>query len=149
MGQKRTLDLIVGIFVISALCAAFLLVVKASSFTEAISGSNYSVSAKFDEIGSLMVNAPVRIAGVKVGEVTKISLDKKLFKAVVEIMIESKDDNIPKDSSIAIMTDGLLGAKYLSITPGFDVDALKSGDEIHDTHSAILLENMIGKLLFS
>ncbi len=149
MLQRRAINLIVGMFVIFAFCAAFWLVVKASSFTDSIAGNSYSISAKFDEIGSLMVKAPVRVAGVKVGEVTKISLDKKLFKAVVDIAINDKDNNIPKDSPIAIMTDGLLGAKYLSIAPGFDIDALKEGSEIKNTHSAILLENMIGKLLFS
>jgi phospholipid/cholesterol/gamma-HCH transport system substrate-binding protein len=149
MLQQRAIDLIVGIFVIFAFCAAFFLVVKASSFTDSITGDSYSLNAKFDEIGSLMVKSPVRIAGVKIGEVTKISLDKKLFKAVVSIEINNKDNSIPKDSSVSIMTDGLLGAKYLSIAPGFDIDPLKNGDEIKNTHSAIILENMLGKLLFS
>lgn len=149
MLQQRAIDLIVGVFVIFAFCAGFFLVVKASSFTDAVASNNYTVKAKFDEIGSLMEKAPVRIAGVKVGEVAQIALDKRLFKAIVHVAIDSKDDNIPKDSSIAIMTDGLLGAKYLSITPGFEVDTLKDGDEIKNTHSAILLENLIGKILFS
>ena len=144
----RLLDLIVGFFVIIAMFALFLLAFEASSIHDGSSSNRYVVSANFDDIGSLMVKAPVRLAGVKIGEVVAVGLDRKTFKANVSLAINNDSDNIPKDSSVSIMTEGLLGSKYISISPGFAELPLKNGDVIETSHSAIILENLIGKFLF-
>lgn len=146
--ENRLLDLIVGLFVLIAGIVLFYTAFEASSVHTNNSQTSYELSASFDDIGSLSVRAPVRIAGVKVGEVSGLSLDLDNFKAVVTVSIYNKNNNIPKDSSISIMTEGLLGAKYLSIMPGFVTEALKNGDSFDNTHSAFILENLIGKFLF-
>ena len=146
--ENRLLDLIVGLFVLVAALVLFYTAFEASSVHATNSQTSYELSASFDDIGSLAIRAPVRIAGVKVGEVSGLSLDRDNFKAVVTASIYNKNNNIPKDSSISIMTEGLLGAKYLSIMPGFATEVLKPGDSFDNTHSAFILENLIGKFLF-
>ena len=145
---NRTLDLIVGLFVLVAALGLFYIAFEASSIHMTSSEASYEVTAGFEDIGSLAVRAPVRIAGVKIGEVVSVELDKNDFKAIAHISINSQNNNIPADSSISIMTEGLLGAKYLSISPGFDTKVLSPGDSFENTHSAFILENLIGKLLF-
>jgi phospholipid/cholesterol/gamma-HCH transport system substrate-binding protein len=144
----RLLDLVVGFFVLIAMFALFFLAFEASSIHDGSSSNRYLVSADFDDTGSLMIKAPVRVAGVKIGEVVAVNLDRQTFKAKVSFAIDKVNDNLPKDSSVSIMTEGLLGSKYISLSPGFADQSLKNGDVIEVTHSAIILEDLIGKFLF-
>jgi phospholipid/cholesterol/gamma-HCH transport system substrate-binding protein len=111
------------------------------------SGSVYDVTAKFDNIGDLKVGAPVSMAGVEVGRVTRISLDTKQYKAVVQMQLDSKFDQIPSDSDASIYTQGLLGGKFIGLTAGASDTYLKNNDQIDFTQSAIVLENLIGQLV--
>lgn len=148
MSCSKIIEVMVGAFVLLAIVTLFVISFKASSMHSFSGESSYTVHAYFDDVGSLMVKSPIRIAGVKVGEVVGINLDNTLYKAKVDISLYSKDTAIPVDSSASIMTEGLLGSKYIAISPGFGPGSLADNGVIDITHPAILLENIIGKLLF-
>lgn len=111
-------------------------------------GTGYDLRASFDHIDGLNVGADVRIAGVKVGSVTGQRIDPATYQAIVTLKI-GDDFKIPKDSSAEISSESLLGGKYLSLTPGGDPAALKPGDLITITQSAVSLEQLLGKFIFS
>ena len=101
------------------------------------------------------MRAPVTVAGVKIGEVTNIELQPNQLNAKVTMML-SRDKKIPyEDASARILTEGLLGSNYVSIVPGFDDEEnkdhpyLRGGDEIAKTQEAVILENLIGQLIFN
>jgi phospholipid/cholesterol/gamma-HCH transport system substrate-binding protein len=111
-------------------------------------GSGYSLQARFDHIDGLAVGADVRIAGVKVGTVTSVRIDPKTFVAVVALSVQ---DNIqlPKDSAASIVSESLLGGKYISVSPGGDETDLKPDQTITITQSSVSLEELLGKFIFS
>ena len=148
MLNQRVREILVGLLVTSATLVLVAIALKASSIHQSNASNRFIVHAYFDDVGSLMVNAPVRIAGVKVGEVVSVGLDNITFKAKVDLSIDKNQNAIPTDSSASIMTEGLLGSKYIALSPGFDTQFLQDGDKIDLTHSAIILENLIGKFLF-
>ncbi len=148
MGQKG-LETLVGFFILLAIAGLVMLAFQVSNLTISQGSNTYEVKAQFDNIGDLKVRAPVTVAGVKVGQVANIVLDPKNYRATVFLRLDQSADNIPKDSSASILTAGLLGSNYISLSPGFDTQFLKAGDNISETHSAIILEQMIGQLLFS
>ncbi|MEL0613411.1 outer membrane lipid asymmetry maintenance protein MlaD [Marinomonas arenicola] len=148
MRSKRA-ELLVGCFIVLGLAAFVYLAVQVSGLGFASKKDTYQIVARFDDIGGLSDRAKVTIAGVTVGSVDSITYDKELYMAKVTMNIESDVHNIPDDSSIAILTSGLLGEKYLGISIGADDKMLKNGDEIHDTQSALVLENLISQFLFN
>jgi phospholipid/cholesterol/gamma-HCH transport system substrate-binding protein len=147
--QKRYVEVIVGLFMLSGLVALLLLALKVSGLTQGAASDYYRLTAEFDNIGALKERAPVRIAGVRIGQVEKIELHNKHFRAKVTLLVNNKDNNLPTDTAASILTEGLLGSNYISLTPGFEADLLKNGDAIMTTHPALILENLIGQLLFS
>ena len=104
--------------------------------------------ARFDNIGGLKVRAPVRSAGVAVGHVTSIRLDKKTYQGVV-VMEINEGIQFPVDSSAQILTAGLLGDQYIGLEAGADDKNLKAGDMIKQTQSAVVLEKLIGQMIFN
>ena len=106
------------------------------------------MTAAFDDIGGLKVRAPVKIGGVQIGEVAQINLDPNTFKAVVKMHIDDQFKDIPDDSSAGIYTAGLLGDNYISITPMYSKNMLKNDSTIDVTRSAMVLEKLIGQLLY-
>ena len=147
--KQRLMEIFVGLFVILAIVALLALALRVSGFTETDSAAMYQISAEFDDVGGLKVGAPVEIAGVKIGNVYSISLDQQAYRAVVSMDIYSKDTLIPSDSSASIFTAGILGAQYVSITPGFSPQNLQNQGQIQTTHSALILENLIGQLVLN
>lgn len=147
--QKRILEMTVGLFMIAGLLSLVLLALKVSGLTQGGASDYYRLVAEFDNIGSLKERAPVRIAGVKVGQIEKIELQDQHFKAKVTLLINKRENNLPTDTSASILTEGLLGSNYIGLTPGYEEVALKEGDLISNTHPALILENLIGQLLFS
>lgn len=141
-------ETLVGLFILAAVAGLFFLAFKVSGVSSYHQGNSYQITAPFDNIGDLKTRAAVTMAGVKIGQVTGITLDNKTYRALVTIRID-KDEPIPDDSAASILTAGLLGANYISLTPGFSDSYLHNGSEITDTHPAIILEDMIGQLLFS
>ncbi len=119
------------------------------AFTSADIGTvqGYQVVAKFDRVDGLNIGSDVRLSGIKVGTVVSQDLDHETFLAVVRMNIES-EVRLPKDSSAQIVTDGLLGGKFMAIVPGGDPDYIEPGGEITFTQSPIILENLIGQLIF-
>jgi phospholipid/cholesterol/gamma-HCH transport system substrate-binding protein len=111
-------------------------------------GDGYELRARFDRVDGLDRGADVRISGIKVGSVVDERLDPETYRA--EIRFTVRDNvHLPTDSSAAVVSNGLLGSKYLSLVPGGDVEMLKPGDEITLTQSAINLEDLIGHFVFS
>lgn len=145
----RGLELGVGVFMLAGCIALVVLALNVSGLNLSESKSSYKVYALFDNIGGLTARSKVTIAGVNIGQVTAITLDRKQLMARVEMTIYDDVDYLTIDSSAAILTAGLLGEKYIGITTGAEDEMLTEGDFIEDTQSALVLEELIGKFLFS
>ena len=146
--DRTTIDLWVGVFVALGLAALLGLAMKVGNLTSSKIGDTYSVTAAFENIGSLKPHAPVKSAGVVVGRVDNINFDSKTFEAIVTINID-KRFNFPKDTFANIYTAGLLGEQYLGLEAGGDEETLKNGDKIAHTQDAVVLEKMISQFLYS
>lgn len=149
MQSTRWLSVAVGLLLVLGLLSLLFLAFKASDFSHYNAENSYEVSAEFDNIGALKPRATVSIAGVKIGQVERIVLDGETYKALVYLRISNQHANIPVDSSATILTAGLLGANYIALSPGFEDSFLQNGDVVRETHPALILEEMIGQLLFS
>ena len=147
-------EIMVGLFMLMGIIAATVLALKVAGLVFNSKSESYTVYAKFENIGSLRVRAPVRIGGVVIGRVNAINLDKTDLTPVISIGIEKEFDKISSDSKASIQTSGIIGEQYVAITPGFyDEDMgstyLKNGDYINDTGSAVVLEDLISKFVFN
>jgi phospholipid/cholesterol/gamma-HCH transport system substrate-binding protein len=149
MKRSGSVDFVTGLFVLLGLGAMFWLTVETSNYKAYKTTEGFTVTARFSNIASLKVRAPVTIAGVTVGRVVRIDFDKERFQALVTMRIHERYDTIPADSSASILTAGLLGEKYIGIEPGADVEYLADGSVITFTQSAIVLENLVSKYLFN
>jgi len=145
---KRIVEIMVGIFILLGALSLLLLALKVSGLREYSPRNTFTVMAMFDDIGDLKVRAPVKVAGVKIGEVSAVNLDSKTFRAVVVMLID-KNSKLPIDSSASIFSASLLGSNYVAITPGFSDEIIEDGGEITETHPAIILENLIGQAVFT
>ena len=145
---KRSIETLVGLFVLLGLVALLFVALKAANLSSFGSQDSYTLSARYDNLGGLKARAPVRAAGVVVGRVTAISLDPKTFQGVVTLSIE-RPFQFPKDSSAKILTAGLLGDQYVGLEAGGEVDNLVPGAVVKQTQSAVVLENLIGQFLFN
>ena len=144
MSESPTRDLLVGIFVLAGLAAVAYLSVTLGGLSLPTRGG-FEVTAAFDEIGGLKPRAPVVIGGVKVGQIRSIGLGQDLRpRVLLELQADVK---LPTDTSAEILTSGVLGDQYIALQPGAEEDVLKSGDEIQYTQSAVILEQLIGKLV--
>lgn len=146
---KKSVEMLVGVFVLLGILGLFFLAFKAAnlgSFGGA--GDTYALIARFDNVGSLKVRAPVRSAGVTVGRVSSISLDPKTYQGVVQFEVQ-RSVQFPSDSSARILTSGLLGDQYVGMEAGADEKSLAAGDTIRQTQSAVVLESLISQFLYS
>lgn len=155
MNKQRYVDISVGFFMLLGLLALLVMTMKVSGISDFMSKKEYTVTADFTDIGGLKVRAPVTVAGVRVGEVSRIDLQPGELNARVTMKLRS-DKKIPfEDSSARILTEGLIGSNYISIVPGFEDETntshpyLSNGDVIAKTQEAVILENLIGQLLFN
>jgi phospholipid/cholesterol/gamma-HCH transport system substrate-binding protein len=146
--SKKGTETLVGVFVLLAILGLLFLALKAANLGSFSSGDTYTLKAYFDNIGALKVRAPVRSAGVTVGRVASIKLDPKLYQGVVELAIQ-RDVQFPSDSSLRILTSGLLGDQNEGVEPGASDKMWAAGDEIKHTQSAVVLESLISQFLFS
>ena len=145
MGRHGVAEVLTGSFV---LIVAIGFLVFALGHSGRGTSSGYTLNARFDHIDGLSVGNDVRIAGVKVGAVTDAQIDPKTFSAVVFFTVRD-DIRLPKDSSAEIDSESLLGGKYISLAPGGDDTDLKPGQTVTITQSAISLEQLLGKFIFS
>lgn len=132
--------------VVLAVAGFFLVFAYSSSGMKTSGGTPYH--AQFDRIDGLNVGNDVRISGVKVGTIKALKVDPKTFLADVDLTV-APDVALPIDSSAEIVSDGLMGGKYLAIVPGGDDATIAPGGQITHTQSAVSLEGMIGQLIFS
>ncbi len=146
--MKFKLELTVGLFILMGFACALVLAFASTNSADRLGGGTYELVARFANTGELKARAPVKIAGVKVGEVIELKLDPQSFEAVARLRISGAAGELPADTSAGIFTSGLLGERYVGLSPGGDPEPLKDGDEILLTQSAVVLEQLIGKYMF-
>ena len=146
--ERTKNDVWVGLFVLIGAAALVFLALQAANLLTLSFAPTYKVSARFDNIGGLKPKAAVKSAGVVVGRIEGISFDDKTFQARVDMAMD-KRYQFPKDSSLKILTSGLLGEQYVGIEAGADDKLLAAGDTITSTQSAVVLENLIGQFLYN
>ncbi len=149
MQQTRSVEFGTGLFVLLGLAALFFLTTQTTG-SEGFSGSDaFSVTARFENVGSLKNRAPVAMSGVTIGRVTSVTFDPVMLDAEVTFVIDSRYDQIPEDSDASILTAGLLGSQYIGLQAGGSEFYLEEGSEIQFSQSAIVIENLISKYLFN
>lgn len=146
--ERSRNDVWVGLFVLVGAAALVFLALQSANLLSFSLQSTYRVVAKFDNIGGLKRQAAVRSAGVVVGRVESIAFDDKSYQARVTLALENQYA-FPKDSSMKILTSGLLGEQYIGIEAGADEKNMAAGDTITTTQSAVVLENLIGQFLYN
>ena len=146
--QRSKNDVWVGLFVLIGAVAVLFLALQSANLLSLNFQKTYLVTAKFDNVGGLKPKAAVRSSGVVVGRVDKIVFDDKSFQARVVLAMESRY-SFPKDSSLKILTSGLLGEQYLGIEAGASDALLAAGDTVSSTQSAVVLESLISQFLYS
>ncbi|MDB5871134.1 MAG: Mammalian cell entry related domain protein [Ramlibacter sp.] len=146
--ERSKSDIWVGLFVLIGAAAILFLALQSANLLSLSLQPTYHVTAKFDNIGGLKRQAAVKSAGVVVGRVESISFDDKSFQARVTLALENRYA-FPKDSSLKILTSGLLGEQYIGVEAGAGDKNLAAGDTITTTQSAVVLENLIGQFLYN
>ena len=149
MRQTRAIELGTGLFVLLGFAALFFLVTQVTNREFGLGEGGYRVTASFEQVGGLKPGAPVSMSCVTIGRVEAIEYDFTDYRARVTLRIDRHYDRIPEDSDASILTAGLLGGQYVGITPASSETFLGDGDQIQFTQSAIVLENLISKFLFS
>ena len=144
--RKMGVETAVGLFIVAGFLSFAFLAIKLGD-VQILQSDRYSVTARFDSVSGLRLGAPVEIAGVRVGTVSDIRVDPKKYEAVVELKIQP-EVSLPKDSMASVRTAGIIGDKFIKITPGAEADSLKEGSVISDTESAISLEELVSKYIF-
>jgi phospholipid/cholesterol/gamma-HCH transport system substrate-binding protein len=147
--QSKSVEIMVGMFVAAGLAALFMLAMKVSNLASFTDQKGYELSAHFENIGGLKVRSPVTMSGVRVGRVSSIEYDMANYQARVQFTVDAHFNKLPKDTTASIYTAGLLGEQYMGLEPGADDKYLKAGDEIKLTQSAVVIEQLIGQMLFN
>jgi phospholipid/cholesterol/gamma-HCH transport system substrate-binding protein len=138
-----------GIFLVLGVAALIWLATEATNYGQELGDDSYVISARFVNVGDLKNRAPVKVGGVSIGLVKDVKLDPVTFEALVEMRIDRRINELPADTSAAILTSGVLGDRYVSLEPGGDPAFLEDGDELFITQSAVVLEQLIGKYLLN
>jgi len=148
MHNSRTLELMVGLFVALGIMALLMLSLKVSNLSSLWGSNEYEVTAYFSNVGGLKVKSPVKLGGVKVGSISEINYDDSKYQALVKMKINARYTKIPQDTSAVIYTAGLLGEQYIGLEPGGDEQFLKNGSRMSLTQSAVILEQLISRVLY-
>jgi phospholipid/cholesterol/gamma-HCH transport system substrate-binding protein len=149
MQQTRSVELGTGLFVVLGFAALFFLTTQTTGSENFSAKDTYTVTARFENVGNLKSRAPVSMSGVTIGRVRSVAFDPDQLNAVVTFAVDSSYDQIPDDSDASILTAGLLGSQYLGLQAGGSDTYLEEGSEIQFTQSAVVIENLISKYLFS
>ena len=145
MAQRNVSELVAGAVVL-AVAVGFLGYAVANTGRSTAYGT--TLHANFERADGLAPGADVRVAGVRVGRIVSTDIDPKSYQAQITFTVRS-DVKLPVDSSAEVGSDGLLGGKVLSIVPGGDDKMLADGGRIQITQSAVSLEQLLGKFIFS
>ncbi len=145
MARRSFTEIAAGAAVL-LVAAGFLFYAVANTGRGGVAG--YTLHAAFDNVGGISSGSEVRIAGLKVGSVTRLSIDPKTYQAVATFTVQS-DIKLSLDSSAVIATGGLLGGNFISLAPGGDDKMLADGGTVTVTQSAVNLEDLLGKFIFN
>ena len=145
--RARTVEISVGAFVLAGVLGLIFLAIQVSGVNSTARQESYEVFARFDDVAGLRAQGKVSMAGVTIGRIQNISVDMEWGSAVVTMAIYGQPGNLTTDTSAKILTEGILGARYISLLPGADEEYLQNGDEITDTQGALVIENLIGEFL--
>jgi phospholipid/cholesterol/gamma-HCH transport system substrate-binding protein len=143
--QRNAIEPILGALV---LVAAIAFLVFAYNKAGQRSFSGYPLTARFSSIDGLETGGDVKIGGVKIGQITSITIDPESYLAMVKFSV-APEIKLPVDSVASITTEGLLGGKYIGLEPGISDTMLKPGALITHTEASVSLENLIGKFMYS
>ena len=143
------MEFAVGAFLVLALASLLVLAVASTNKKFGFGSGSYALTAHFTNLGQLRTQAPVKIGGVVVGQVSAITLDPTTFESVVTLSIDKQFNQLPADTSAGIFTSGLLGENYVGLSPGGDPEVLKPGEQIAFTQPAVDLLQLVGKYMFS
>lgn len=149
MTRQIKAEIGVGLLVLITLVSMVFIALKVSNFSALQDRPSYQLEALFSNVGGLTVRAPVKVSGVTIGRVAKISIDPISYRAKVVMDIYNDYNDLPMDSSASILTSGLLGSQYVGIEIGGDEQVLADGARFNYTQSALVLENLIGRLMVS
>jgi phospholipid/cholesterol/gamma-HCH transport system substrate-binding protein len=146
--QKSKWDVWVGLLVVTGVLAIAFLAMKSANLLQTNWGGTYQITARFENIGGLKPQAAVKSAGVVVGRVQSIRFDMQTYQARV-VMNINKEFLFPKDSSLKILTSGLLGEQYVGVQAGYATKTWQGGEVVTQTQSAVVLESLISQFLFN
>ncbi|MGB5306778.1 MAG: outer membrane lipid asymmetry maintenance protein MlaD [Gammaproteobacteria bacterium] len=151
MGNRRVLEIWVGLFAVIGLAALFVLAMQVSNLSTAGAGSgdSYYLTAGFENVGGLKTRSPVTVSGVRIGRVDSIDYDSGKYQAVVTMRLDKTYNKFPADTSASIFTAGLLGEQYVALEPGGAMENLADGDRIQLTQSALVMEQIVGQFLYN
>ncbi|MGR4067703.1 outer membrane lipid asymmetry maintenance protein MlaD [Billgrantia sp. C5P2] len=144
MKRSKTMELGVGLFMLAGILGLLFLGLRVSGLTFEMPSDSFRLEANFANVGGLKPRARVTMSGVTVGRVSAIELDTEWYDARVVLELDAELENrLPRDTTAAILTSGLLGEQYVGLTVGGDPETLSDGDTIRDTQSALVLEELI------
>ncbi len=143
--RANLIEVVMGAVVL-VVAVLFISFAYSSSQFQPVQG--YEITAKFDRIDGIIRGSDIKMSGVKVGNVTNITLDPQTYLAIVALTLEPSV-HIPKDTSAEIVGDGLLGSKFIALVPGGEEDMIPEGGEITHTQSSVSLEALIGKFIYN
>lgn len=144
--KRFSVELVVGLFVITGIVSFAYLAVRLGDL-KVMADDSYPLTARFRSISGLKEGAVIEIAGVRVGQVSKIALDGGEYRAVVHLAVDGSV-KLQEDAIASIRTSGIIGDKFVNITPGGSETFLEPGAEISETESAISLEELVSKYIF-
>ena len=145
--RMQTVEISVGAFVLAGILALAFLAIKVSGINPSGETDSYQLFARFDDVGGLRLRAKVTMAGVTIGRVTNIDGDMEYGEAIVTLELLGPERTLTVDTAAQIMTEGILGARYVNLLPGADSEMLTAGESIADTQGAMILENLVGELI--
>ncbi len=144
--MKNSVEFLVGLFMIAGFIAFGYLALQLGEVTILSSSKNYTIVAQFDNIAGVKKGASVQVAGVVVGQVSKVWLDEEGY-ANVAIQVENKLQ-LPVDSMASVKSTGLIGDKFIALSPGGEEEMFSDGDLLIDTESSVDIESLISKFAF-
>jgi phospholipid/cholesterol/gamma-HCH transport system substrate-binding protein len=145
--KRINLEMIVGLFLLAGFASFSWIAVKMGDL-DLFKNETYPVTARFLSISGLKEGSTIELEGVTVGKVRRIELDPGEYEAIVHLDID-KSVQLQDDSIASIRTAGIIGDKFIKLTPGGSEIYLEAGDEIEETESAISLEELVSKYIFN
>ena len=145
--RTRTVEITVGAFMLAGILSLVFLAFAVSGYVVDDTAKLYTVHARFNDVSGLTTRARVTVAGVNVGRVSAIKVDTQRAQAIVDLQLNANAGALSVDTGAKIVTEGVLGGKYIALVPGAEDEVLKDGSEIEDTQGALILEDLVGQFV--